>query len=231
MIKISPKLRRGVWSLTKLALLIFVLAIIWARFLPISTTPFMWGERMRLGEVRYDWISTDELPDYISTSVMAGEDAGFCEHNGVEWAILWTLFKEGGQRGGSTISQQMVKNLWLWHGDSRISRAMRKVIEIPITLLLELLYPKERIMELYLNIVEFDEGVFGIEAAAQHHFGKPASNLTREEMARLAAVLPNPARYQAVPPDGYVQRRAPAIGRGARDIEALGLNECLAKRD
>lgn len=207
--------------------LLCVLALIWARFLPISTTPYMWSEARRLDGVKYQWISTDDLPDFIATSVMAGEDSHFCEHNGVEWGVLWEVIKEGGDRGGSTISQQTVKNLWLWHGQSFFGRAARKLFEIPMTLLVELLYPKARIMELYLNIAEFDTGVFGIEAAAWHHFRKPANELSREEMSRLAAVLPNPARYQAVPPDRYVSRRAPQIARGARDIEALGLDQCL----
>ncbi len=222
---------RKIWKflgrLGALFILIAVLALLWGRFLPISTTPYMSMERARLGDVRYEWIETEDLPRFIASSVMAGEDAYFCAHGGVEWGVLWQVMMEGGKRGGSTISQQMVKNLWLWHGRSFLMKALRKMVEIPVTLLVELLYPKERIMEIYLNIVEFDGGVFGIEAAAWHHYNRPAKDLTREQMARLASVLPNPARFQAVPPDAYVRRRAPVIARGARDIEALGLDDCL----
>ncbi len=210
--KLFRFLMKLIWRVLPFALIIFALAMIWARFLPISTTFYMMEEKRALGAIKYDWISTQDLPIYIATSVMAGEDSHFCEHNGIEWEALQRAIANGGQKGGaSTISQQMVKNLWLWHGQSDFSRAMRKGVEIPLTLFIEIFIPKVRIMELYLNIVEFDGGVFGIEAAAWHHYNRPAKDLTREQMARLAAVLPNPAAYRAVPPDAYVRRRAPQI--------------------
>lgn len=203
------------------------LAIIWARFLPVPSTPYMIGEALREGTIKQEWVGTNELPRHIAATIIASEDSGFCRHTGVEWEILNEVMRTGAERGGSTISQQMVKNLLLWQGDSRASKYLRKAIEIPLTQFVEMIYPKGRIMEVYLNIIEYDTGVFGIEMAAQHHFRVSAAELSPHQMALLAAVLPSPKRYSAVPPTPYIAKRARLIERWARDAQALNLDSCV----
>lgn len=205
----------------------FAIALLWIRFFPIPNTSYMIHEKARLGAVKYDWISLNYLPDHIPASVIAAEDSGFCNHHGVEWQVLWKLINEGADRGGSTISQQMVKNLFLWQGETTFSKYARKAIEVPLTLIVELALPKKRIVEIYLNIIEYDTGVFGIEQAALHHFNVNAKDLSPRQMALLAAVLPNPKSYQAVPAGDYVAGRAKQIERGARDVVGANLNECV----
>ncbi len=211
----------------KYLVLLLVISLIWARFLPIPTTFYMMSERAKLGEIKRDWIDTSDLRPEVYATIIASEDSGFCNHSGVEWGVLFEVIRQGGERGGSTISQQTVKNLYLWHGKSRVSKTIRKAIEIPLTLIVDLALPKERILEIYLNIVEFDAGVFGIEAAALHHFGVSADALSSRQIALLTAVLPNPKGYSAVPPGNYVNQRAKEIEKGAQDIISTHLNHCL----
>ncbi len=205
----------------------FAIALIWVRFLPVPHTSYMTNERARLGSIKYDWVSMSEMPEHIPANLIAAEDSGFCNHHGVEWQVLWKLINEGADRGGSTISQQMVKNLFLWQGNSKLSKYARKAIEIPLTLIVEIALPKERIVEIYMNIIEYDTGVFGIEQAALHHFNVHAKDLSTHQMALLAAVLPNPKSYQAVPAGQYVSKRAGQIERGARDVISSHLNACI----
>jgi len=192
--------------------------------LPVPTTPYMLSERMRLGAVEREWVPIEDISVDLQRAVVAAEDANFCLHWGFDMAAIRAAIDAGATRGGSTISQQTVKNAFLWHGRSW----PRKALEAAITPLMEALWPKRRILEVYLNVAEFDEGVFGAEAAARHHFGVSADDLTPVQAARLAAVLPAPQSRSASQPGQFVRDRAAAILDGAATIRADGRDACFA---
>ncbi|MGI9389659.1 MAG: monofunctional biosynthetic peptidoglycan transglycosylase [Boseongicola sp.] len=191
--------------------------------IPPPTTPYVLSEGLRLGGLRRVWVPINAISPVAVRSVIAAEDANFCLHWGFDMAQLRVAISEGADRGASTLTQQMVKNVWLWQGRSW----PRKALEAVMTPVVEALWTKRRIAEVYLNVVEFDEGVFGIEAAAQHHFGIPASALTARQAGLLAAVLPNPKERQAINPSSFVDRRARAIADGAATIRADGRASCF----
>lgn len=187
------------------------------------TTPYMFSEGRRVGDVNQTWVSMHDIAPVMARSAVAAEDANFCRHWGLDVSAIRAALAEGGDRGGSTISQQMVKNVYLWHGRSW----MRKSLEAVMTPLVEAVWSKERILEVYLNVAEFDEGVFGVEAAAVHYFGVHAADLTSVQAARLAAVLPDPKRRSAAEPSAALQRRAARIRDGAATIQADGRAACF----
>lgn len=187
------------------------------------TTPYIVSEGIRLGGVERQWVPLEEVAPIMQRAVVAAEDANFCLHWGIDMGALRLAIAEGGQRGASTISQQTVKNAFLWHGRSWT----RKALEAVMTPLMELFWTKRRVLEVYLNVIEFDEGVFGVEAAALHHFGVPAHDLSERQASLLAAVLPDPKGRSAVKPSGFVQRRAAAIRAGAETIRADGRASCF----
>ncbi|MGE0238763.1 MAG: monofunctional biosynthetic peptidoglycan transglycosylase [Parvibaculaceae bacterium] len=162
----------------------------------------------------YDWVSLNEISPYLPLAVVSSEDARFCSHNGVDWIEFSDVLDEatdgdgeGPIRGASTISMQTAKNLFLWDGRNPI----RKVLELPLAYWMDLIWTKRRMIEVYLNIVEWAPGVYGAEAAARHHFKKPAAKLTKREAALLAAVLPNPIKRSAGKPSKRVSRIAGRI--------------------
>ena len=223
--KPKRKLRLGAWFLR--AMVSFALAIIVLvglyRVIPPPSTPYILAEGVRLGGIQRTWVSMDQIAPVVARSVVAAEDANFCLHWGFDMAQLRAAIAQGGNRGASTLSQQTVKNLWLWHGRSWL----RKALEGVMTPVAEALLPKRRIVELYLNVAEFDAGVFGIEAAAQHHFGISAANLSANQAALLAAVLPNPKGRQAVNPSSATRKRAASIADGAATIQRDGRADCI----
>ncbi|MEM7520328.1 MAG: monofunctional biosynthetic peptidoglycan transglycosylase, partial [Pseudomonadota bacterium] len=159
----------------------------------------------------------------MARAAVAAEDANFCLHWGFDVAAIRLAIDQGGARGASTITQQTVKNVYLWHG-----RAWsRKAMEAFLTPLVEALWSKRRIIEVYLNIAEFDEGVFGVEAAAQHYFGVSASDLTGTQAARLAAILPSPKTRSASRPSDAVVRKARRVLDGAATIGKDGRAACF----
>jgi monofunctional biosynthetic peptidoglycan transglycosylase len=176
--------------------------------------------------VQRNWRDYGRISPQLALAVIASEDQRFAEHNGFDFRQIQKAMDEAGRggrsRGASTITQQVAKNLFLWNGRSYL----RKGLEAWFTLLLETLWPKQRILEVYLNIAEFGRGIYGAEAAAQAYFRKPAANLGRAEAARLAAVLPSPRRYRAVNPGPYVQRRQHQI---EAQMAALGGTSHLAR--
>ncbi|MEO0677711.1 MAG: monofunctional biosynthetic peptidoglycan transglycosylase, partial [Pseudomonadota bacterium] len=176
-----------------------------------------------LGSVDYDWVSMDGIAPILARAAVAAEDANYCLHWGLDTTAIRDALEEGALRGGSTISQQVVKNVFLWHGRSYL----RKALEALITPFVELTWSKRRILEVYLNIAEFDEGIFGIEAASRHYFGVGPDALTRTQAARLAAILPNPKERSASQPSDFVQRRARQILAGADTIAADGRSDCF----
>jgi monofunctional glycosyltransferase len=192
-------------------------------FVPVPTNLYMLSESFRLGGVERDWVAWDEIAPVAGRSAVAAEDANFCLHWGFDMAAIRQAVEEGSNRGASTITQQVVKNVFLWHGRSWLRKAMEAVM----TPVLELVWSKQRILEVYLNVAEFGEGVFGIEAAAQHNFGVSARDLTALQAARLAAVLPDPKSRSAAKPSDFVRRRTRAIISGAETIAADGRAACF----
>jgi monofunctional biosynthetic peptidoglycan transglycosylase len=172
--------------------------------------------------IAYDWRDLDRISPNLPVALVAAEDQRFDAHFGFDLDAIGKAQRSNARgrkvRGGSTISQQLAKNLFLWSGRSWV----RKGIEAWYTLLIEAMWPKRRIIEVYANVVEFGDGIYGAQAAARSFFGKDASALTRAESARLAAVLPSPKRYSAARPGPYVTRRARAIERQMRQIGGRG---------
>ncbi|MGY6517088.1 MAG: monofunctional biosynthetic peptidoglycan transglycosylase [Lysobacteraceae bacterium] len=192
------------------------------RFVDPPTSAFMlarqlehWGEHRRGMALQREWRDLDAISWRLGMSVIASEDQNFARHRGFDVEAIRQVVAEGGRRGGSTISQQVAKNLFLWGGRSWV----RKGLEAWYTVLIEALWPKHRILEVYLNIAEFGDGVYGAQAAARHHFGRDADALGPVEAARLAAVLPSPRRYDPVQPGPHVSQRSAWI---QRQVEQLG---------
>lgn len=201
----------------------YAVLILLFSFLPPPINLYQLGESIRLGSISKDWVSFDEIAPVMGRSVVAAEDANFCLHWGFDIAAIRAAVQEGEGRGASTLTQQVVKNTFLWHGRSWLRKAMEGVL----TPLVELVWSKQRILEVYLNVAEFDEGVFGVQAAAQHHFGVDARDLTPLQAARLAAVLPDPKERSASNPSSFVKKRARSIMSGAETIAADGRAGCF----
>jgi monofunctional biosynthetic peptidoglycan transglycosylase len=163
--------------------------------------------------ITHQWVADAAISWQLKRAVIAAEDARFCQHRGFDWEAIQEAvdeFQSGERthlRGASTITQQTAKNLFLWPGGGW----PRKLIEAYPTVLIELLWPKRRVLEVYLNVIEWGPGIYGAEAAARAHFGRPASRLGAHEAALLAAVLPNPRRWSASKPTEYIQHRAARI--------------------
>lgn len=221
--------RRSLWARLRRGLLLLVLGfaalstllVVLYGFLPPPITPLM-VIRLAEGEgLRKDWVPFDQVSPHLMRALIASEDAQFCNHGGFDWTAIKKAIERNqeGRRtfGASTITQQTAKNLFLWPGRD----FLRKGLEAYFAVLLELFLDKQRIMELYVNVVEFGPGVYGAEAAAQYHFGKPAAELTRREAALLAVVLPNPREMSASKPSGYVRKRAGTIQAWMEDSPVI----------
>ncbi len=203
-------------------LLVFVAAplalILLYRFVPPPVTPLMLIRLVEGQGLHRDWVPWAEISPHLREAVVASEDNLFCEHGGFDWRSLEAAAKAytAGERagGGSTISMQTAKNLFLWPSRSVI----RKGLEVPLTAALEGMWPKQRILEVYLNIAELGPGIYGVEAASQHYFERPARDLTQAQASRLVAVLPNPLEWRPQPPGGYVQRRSGVIRTRIRQL-------------
>ena len=202
---------------------VFAVLILLFSFLPPPINLYQLGESARLGGIEKDWVPMEEIAPVMARSAVAAEDANFCLHWGFDMAAIREAVAEGSNRGASTISQQMVKNVFLWHGRSWL----RKAMEAALTPVVETVWSKRRILEVYLNVAEFGEGVFGVQAAAQHHFGVDARDLTPTQAARLAAVLPDPKGRSASNPSNFVRTRTRAIMSGAETIAADGRAGCF----
>jgi monofunctional biosynthetic peptidoglycan transglycosylase len=192
-------------------------------FVNPPTTPYMFSEGRRLGAVDQAWVALENISPYMARSAVAAEDAGFCQHWGFDVKAIRAAIEGGGARGGSTISQQVVKNVFLWQGRSWF----RKALEALLTPVLEAVWSKRRIIEVYLNVAEFDKGVFGVESASWHYFKVGPDELTPLQAARLAAVLPNPKHRSASKPGPRLQKRATSIVDGAATIRKDGRSACF----
>jgi len=205
------------------AIAVVLLAVVAVATLNPPFTPYMLMERQRLGSVTQEWVDIKDIAPVMARAAVAAEDANFCDHWGLDLEAIRLALMEGSGRGASTISQQVVKNVYLWPDRSYV----RKAAEALITPVVEAIWSKKRILEVYLNVAEFDEGVFGVEAAAQHYFGVSAGALTTRQASRLAAILPDPKGRSASNPSSFVQRRASDIADGAATIRADGRAACF----
>lgn len=211
------RLLRWIFLLLLGVVFLGVLVVLPWRWMALPTSAFMLAERWQSdSEIDYRWTPYEHISPQLAIAVVASEDQKFPEHYGFDLdSIIDALSsRQKRVRGASTISQQVAKNLYLWGGRSYL----RKGIEAYLTLLIEGLWPKQRILEVYLNVAEFAPGIYGAEAASQRLFGKPANRLTLHESSLLAAVLPNPKRMRVTPPSDYVSNRAQDIRREVRRL-------------
>lgn len=197
------------------------------RFVPIPGTPEMLVSLIQGKGAHYEWVG--DVSPRLERAVIAAEDQNFCSHNGFDWAAIEKAVQDHKRhpnkplRGASTISQQTARTLFLVPMRSWV----RKGLEAYLTVMIEALWPKKRILDAYLNLVDWGDGIFGAQAAARAYFGTDAAELTGAEAARLAAILPNPHKWRAARPGRYVARRAATLqGRSAMVVRD-GLNACL----
>jgi monofunctional glycosyltransferase len=218
-------LRRGAFAVVVVALLPLLLTLVYAvpGVRPVST--LMVKDIVTLQGYDRRWVPLEEMGPRIIHAVMMSEDGQFCRHRGVDVGEFRALLEEAlageATRGGSTITMQTVKNLYLWHGRSYV----RKAIELPLAIYFDAVLSKKRIMEIYLNIAEWAPGVYGVEAGAWHYFNRPARELTARQAALMAVTLPNPAARNPANPTANLNRVANTIERRARG--AGGYVGCL----
>ena len=197
-----------------LALLVLIagLIVLW-RFAPPVSTPML-ARWVVLKPVDRRWVPLARISPNLQAAVVMGEDARFCRHRGVDWGALQEVMDDpdGPSRGASTLTMQTAKNLFLWNSRSYV----RKAVEVPLAATIDFAWPKRRVLEVYLNIAEWGDGVFGAEAAARRYFGRAASDLTPRQAALLAAALPNPRLRDPARPQGRHARLAGIIERRAR---------------
>ncbi len=195
------------------------------RFVPVPFTYLMLQrsveQKMNKKELCFkkDWVPIEKISKNMLNAVIASEDQRFQIHWGFDWEAMQKAYEHNQTsnrtRGGSTITQQVAKNVFLWPQRSYV----RKAFEAYFTILIEVCWSKERILEVYLNVVEMGDGIYGVEAASQHYFSKPASELSKSQAALLAAVLPNPLRWSVTKPNAYVQKRQARILNAMRWVE------------
>ena len=210
------------WKKIKKLIFILILAnilfIVWGKFFNPPVTITQIGGLMQYGKLKRDYISYDEMGTHVKKAVIASEDQAFFSHNGFDYKAIEKAMKHNEQgkklRGGSTISQQTAKNIFLWQGRSWI----RKGIEAVYTFIIELVWGKDVILERYLNSIEMGRGVFGVEAASEYYFNKNAKDLTKSEAAWIAAILPNPKKYDPKNPSSYLKRKHSWIMRQMNNV-------------
>jgi monofunctional biosynthetic peptidoglycan transglycosylase len=213
-------------------LLAFVVgSILWVlayRFVNPPITFTMMGDVIAGNGARREWMAIDRIDRDMVRAVIAGEDSKFCSHDGFDRAAIEAAMRRNAQggsviRGGSTISQQTAKNAFLWQGGGYV----RKGLEAWFTLLIENLWDKRRIMEVYLNVAETGIGTYGVNAGAQRYFGRDSSNLSRTEAARIAAIFPLPKRREAIAPTGFTRRYGGMIAARMGVVGREGLDSCI----
>jgi len=207
-----------------------ILAVVAYRFVPVPATPFMLVrciDQWKSGQdvvCHHDWVPLQQMAPDMPLAVIASEDQRFMQHHGIDFEATQEAIEDNKtrkrDRGGSTITQQTAKNVFLWHGRSYL----RKGLEAYFAILMELMWDKQRIMEVYLNSIEMGDGIYGVEAVAQQHFHKHASELTRSECALIAATLPNPRHYSSKHPSAYMLKRQKWILRQMRNLPAFDTN-------
>ncbi len=223
-------MRRFLSIVSRFVLSLIALSVLWVglyRFVPPPITVTMIGDALAGRGIAKIWMPLSRMDPDMARAAIAGEDARFCTHHGFDWRAIAGAAKRNAQggriRGGSTISQQTAKNAFLWQGGGYF----RKALEAYFTSLIELLWGKSRIMEVYLNIAETGIGTYGADAAAVRYFGHDASHLSPTEAGRIAAVLPLPKKRAAIDPHGFVRRHGNAIARQIGVVRRDGLDACL----
>ncbi len=219
----NNSLKSKIFRFLKKAVLYFfaisILLVIVYKFVPVPFTPLMItraieqkldGKEMKCS---HDWVSLDQISPNLQKAVIASEDGTFMQHHGFDFTAMQKAFKSNNKgkkiKGGSTISQQTAKNVFLWQGRSYI----RKIFEAYFTFLIEFIWGKERILEVYLNSIEMGNGVYGAQAASIHWYKKDAINLSVQQAAGIAAILPNPRKYKATDSSSYINRRKAKIAK------------------
>ncbi len=231
----APPRRRSIisrligWTL-RLAFIFVLVSVGWVvayRFIDVPLTWPMARDAIAGHHVERQWLPLDQIARSVPRAAIGAEDARYCTHNGFDFSAMEAAALRNASskklRGGSTISQQTAKNAFLWPGRSYI----RKGLEAWFTVLIEAIWGKPRIMEVYLNIAEMGPGIYGVEAAAQHYFKTSAADLTPRQAARIAAILPQPIKRNAAAPGRFVKRYARQIERSARYIGKEGIDSCL----
>lgn len=226
----GPRWRRWLVLALRLALGLFLLVHLYALSARILNPPatLTMAERALQGmEVRRSWVPLEDMSPHLISAVIAAEDSRFCDHEGIDPAAIEQAvaeFREGRRlRGGSTITQQTAKNVFFWNGGGFV----RKAGDAWLGVFIDFAWGKRRVMEVYLNVAEWGDGLFGAEAAARVRFGKPAAALSRREAALLAAVLPSPNKWRVDPPGPYVSRRAGTLQARMNVVEGEGLWSCV----
>jgi len=212
--------RHAIMALGTLLIISIALTLPWRWIAPPTTAYIIRDRFQHKGHIHHRWVPLDKISPNLRIAVVAAEDQKFPNHYGFDFQSLSKSLKEDrrNRRGASTISQQLAKNLYLWPGRSLI----RKAIEAYFTVWIEIMWPKSRILEVYLNVVEFGPKVYGADAASRLFFGRPPSQITSQEAALLAAVLPNPKRMSAQHPSEYVRKRASKIKAAVRALGGPG---------
>ena len=221
------KLKTFIWKSMLWFFGISILLVVLFKWIPVPFTPLMItrakkkkmdGQEMTCS---HDWVPLEDISVNLQKAVIASEDGNFLKHNGFDFKAMQKAFKNNNRgkklKGGSTISQQTAKNVFLWQGRSYI----RKGLEAYFTFLIEIVWGKERIMEVYLNSIEMGKGVYGAEAAAEHWYRTDAKNLTKIQAAGIAAILPNPRKYKATNSSSYIEKRKGKIVRVMNHVGKL----------
>jgi monofunctional biosynthetic peptidoglycan transglycosylase len=221
------KLKRFIWKVMLWFFGLSILSVIVFKWVPVPFTPLMItraidqkidGKEMTCS---HDWEPIENISTNLQKAVIASEDGNFLKHSGFDFTAMQKAFKNNNRgkklKGGSTISQQTAKNVFLWQGRSYV----RKGLEAYFTVLIELIWGKERIMEVYLNSIEMGEGVYGAEAAAKYWYKTDAKNLTKKQAAGIAAILPNPRKFKASNSSSYIEKRKGKIVKVMRHIGKL----------
>jgi monofunctional biosynthetic peptidoglycan transglycosylase len=232
MTRAKTRKRRPLLTLLLILALIPIGGVVLHRFVPPLFTILMVQQAAAGQGMDYRWRSLNHISPRLVEAVIAAEDARFCQHHGFDVEAIQKAMEANERaeqrgsdkrRGASTISQQTAKNVFLWPSRDWV----RKGLEVGYTGLIEAVWGKRRIMEMYLNVAEWAPGVYGAEAASRHWFNKSAENLTAREAARLAAILPSPRRYRAADPGPYVRRRASRIQAAMGTVRQQGLDACV----
>jgi monofunctional biosynthetic peptidoglycan transglycosylase len=220
------------WGIARILIILaaaILLSIVAFRFVNPPITSVMAISMLKGGGVRQEWVALEEIAPALPRAVIASEDGRFCLHWGVDWGAVREAIREGDGladfRGASTIPMQTAKNLYLWNGRSYV----RKTLEVPLAYLMSFIWPKERMMEVYLNVAQFGPGIFGAEAASRRYFGKSAADLTRREAVLLAVALPNPGFRNPGRPSARMLRIATVIERRMPILAAR--SGCALPRD
>lgn len=226
-------MKKLIWKLFEISVGLFLAIHVYAlalKIVPVPGTVLMMQRAIGGEEIQRKWTPLEDISPYIVDAVIGGEDGRFCEHNGIDFSAIEQALSDNQagekRRGGSTITQQTAKNVFFWNGGGYA----RKAGEAWMASFIDFIWGKRRTMEIYLNVAEWGDGIFGIEAASQARFGKSASALTQQEAALLAAVLPSPNKWRVDPPGNYVQGRARTLRQRMRVVRDSGYSACVTGR-